>query len=45
MSAPKVVREAAGAEGVRIERLTPASTPGAPASPQRKSAKQDEKRD
>ena len=44
MSAPKVVREAAGAEGVRIERLTP-STPDAQASPQRKSAKQDEKRD
>lgn len=40
MSAPKVVREAAGAEGVRIERLTP----GAQASPQRKSAKQDETR-
>ena len=45
MSAPKVVREAAGAEGVRIERLRPASRPGAQASPQRKCAKPDEKRD
>ncbi|MCZ6706768.1 MAG: hypothetical protein O7A71_02315 [Chloroflexi bacterium] len=44
MSAPRVVREAAGAEGVRIEPLRPASTPGAQASPQRKSAKEDEKR-